>query len=210
MLPLELIDNLPAPDHADAASLRCNMVGRPSGAGHLHRPDQARRAGGLSTCWGPSCRVIQAFVFTLLSLVYVSLAVGGHDEHEEEHGTRTRCTDRQAFHRGYARPRSGEEDRGGVAGSGPSNPTKGGQERCASNSRHWRRVARRLSRRTGHGAGRRKARRRSSKGWIALGAGLAIGIAAVGAGARPGARRRGGHGVDRPQPERGRPHPDAR
>jgi F-type H+-transporting ATPase subunit a len=34
---------------------------------------------------GTLVSVIQAFVFTLLSLVYVALAVGGHD-HEEEHG----------------------------------------------------------------------------------------------------------------------------
>lgn len=35
---------------------------------------------------GTLVSVIQAFVFTLLSLVYVALAVGGHDDHAEEHG----------------------------------------------------------------------------------------------------------------------------
>jgi len=35
---------------------------------------------------GTFVSVIQAFVFTLLSLVYVALAVGGHDDHaEHEH-----------------------------------------------------------------------------------------------------------------------------
>jgi len=37
---------------------------------------------------GAFVSVIQAFVFTLLSLVYVGLAIGGHDhDHDEEaHG----------------------------------------------------------------------------------------------------------------------------
>jgi F-type H+-transporting ATPase subunit a len=36
---------------------------------------------------GAFVSVIQAFVFTILSLVYVALAVGGHDdEHAHAHG----------------------------------------------------------------------------------------------------------------------------
>ena len=34
---------------------------------------------------GTFVSVIQAFVFTLLSLVYVALAIGGHDEEHAHH-----------------------------------------------------------------------------------------------------------------------------
>jgi F-type H+-transporting ATPase subunit a len=83
MLPLELIDNFLRPITLNLR-LMMNMF-----ADHLVLDiftDLTRVVVPVVFyALGTFVSVIQAFVFTLLSLVYVGLAVGGHDE-EHEHG----------------------------------------------------------------------------------------------------------------------------
>jgi F-type H+-transporting ATPase subunit a len=84
MLPLELIDNFLRPLTLNLRLLM-NMF-----ADHLVLDiftDLTRLVVPVVFYMlGTFVSVIQAFVFTLLSLVYVSLAVGGHgEEHEQEH-----------------------------------------------------------------------------------------------------------------------------
>jgi len=83
MIPLELIDNCVRPLTL-ALRLAANMT-----ADHLVLgifTDLTRLVVPVFFyLLGAFVGVIQTFVFTLLSLVYVSLALGGHDEHEEAH-----------------------------------------------------------------------------------------------------------------------------
>src|SRR5579862_3614481 len=93
---------------------------------------------------GTFVSIVQAFVFTLLSLVYVALAVGGHDE-EHAHGPKGSRARGRVDPRpepdsfpiwliGFARPRCGEEDREAWPGSDPFSASKGGNRRCARRS----------------------------------------------------------------------------
>ena len=84
MLPLELIDNFLRPITLNLR-LMMNMF-----ADHLVLDiftDLTRLiVPVVFYMLGTFVSVIQAFVFTLLSIVYVALAVGGHDEeHEHAH-----------------------------------------------------------------------------------------------------------------------------
>ena len=82
MLPLELIDNFLRPITLNLR-LMMNMF-----ADHLVLDiftDLTRLiVPVVFYMLGTFVSVIQAFVFTLLSMVYVALAVGGHEEHEHE------------------------------------------------------------------------------------------------------------------------------
>ena len=83
MVPLELIDNLVRP-----VSLALRLFGNMTGD-HLVLEiftDLTKLViPVLFYMLGAFVSLIQAFVFTLLSMVYVSLAVAHHDDHHGEH-----------------------------------------------------------------------------------------------------------------------------
>ena len=84
MLPLELIDNLVRPVSLALASLRQHDR-RPSGSRNLHRADKDRGPVLVFYALGAFVSLIQAFVFTILSIIYLSLALAEHEDHEEAH-----------------------------------------------------------------------------------------------------------------------------
>jgi F-type H+-transporting ATPase subunit a len=83
MVPLELIDNLVRP-----VSLALRLFGNMTGD-HLVLEiftDLTKLVVPvLFYMLGAFVSLIQAFVFTLLTIIYVSLAVGHADEHEHHH-----------------------------------------------------------------------------------------------------------------------------
>jgi len=96
MVPLELIDNFVRP-----ASLALRLFGNMTGD-HLVLDIFTRMTYlGIPVLFlmlGAFVSLIQAFVFTLLSMVYLSLATAGHDHHADDHHAGEHGTDEQAAH----------------------------------------------------------------------------------------------------------------
>jgi F-type H+-transporting ATPase subunit a len=83
MLPLELIDNFVRP-----VSLALRLFGNMTGDHLVLEIFTDLTKIGVPVVFyalGAFVSLIQAFVFTILSIIYVSLALGGHAEHAEAH-----------------------------------------------------------------------------------------------------------------------------
>ena len=83
MLPLELIDNFVRP-----VSLALRLFGNMTGDHLVLEIFTDLTKIGVPVVFyalGAFVSLIQAFVFTILSIIYVSLALGGHEEHAEAH-----------------------------------------------------------------------------------------------------------------------------